>query len=233
MRCVCLFLSLSAAFVVGATPVGTVNIDATHRFAWGENIGWINWLPQVLGGGEGAVVDRLVLSGLVWSENVGWINLGDGLPGAGDHYGNTDAVDFGVNVDPVTGDLFGLAWGENIGWLNFDTVGLGVERARFDKCQRRFVGYAWGENVGWINLNDAKHFVGVGPCQVGDMDCDGDIDLDDHRDFLSVFNGPNVITDCSAADSDGNLHIDLRDAAHIQITPTTEPARGAEGVDDD
>ena len=58
------------------------------------------------------------LSGYVWTENAGWITLGDGSPGAGGSYGNTDGGDCGVNVDPFTGELSGMAWGENIGWIN-------------------------------------------------------------------------------------------------------------------
>lgn len=61
-----------------------------------------------------------VSTDIVWAEKVGWINAGDGTPANGTSYEDVDGSDFGVNIDPATGDLFGLAWGENIGWLNLD-----------------------------------------------------------------------------------------------------------------
>jgi len=39
-------------------------------------------------------------------------------PATGVRYANVDDSDFGVNIDPDTGELFGLAWGDNSGWVN-------------------------------------------------------------------------------------------------------------------
>lgn len=146
---------------IGAMAAAQSNIHPDHPNAWQENVGWTNW-RDANGAQQGVRVGTSVLSGFIWSENVGWINVGDGTPGDGTHYANTDGSDAGVNVDPDTGDLSGLAWGENVGWVNFDTAALGAQRARFDFCAAipRFRGFAWAENVGWVNLDDATHYVG-------------------------------------------------------------------------
>ncbi|HZW07806.1 MAG TPA: hypothetical protein VFF65_11850, partial [Phycisphaerales bacterium] len=116
-------LLASIALAAAASPAlaQLSNIDATNKFSWGENIGWMNWRdagnPAT---SQGAVVRARYLSGFVWGENVGWINLGDGTPaGPGGQYANVNGTDFGVNRDPATGNLSGFAWGENIGWINF------------------------------------------------------------------------------------------------------------------
>ena len=113
------------------------NIDPEHKHAWTENCGWSNW-RDADDGDAGVLVAETFLSGYIWAENVGWISVGDGSPASGEHYANADASEFGVNIDPLTGDLFGLAWGENVGWVNFDTASLGDDRARFAASQGRF-----------------------------------------------------------------------------------------------
>ncbi len=206
---------LVAALAGSAAVRGEVGIQPDHCFNWAENIGWMNWCDA--DGGAGAVLlHATFLSGFIWAENVGWINLGDGSPVDGVHYANADDTDFGVNVDPETGDLFGLAWGENIGWLNFDTALLGDERARWDACSRRFSGFVWGENVGWVNLDDAVRYVGAGPCALGDYDCDGVVSLADFGALALYFGGPDVAVDCPAFDSDGDGDVDLVDVADFQ-----------------
>ena len=206
---------------VGAWLLADSDIDPAKKFAWTENAGWTNW-RDAAGGTDGVEQTATYLMGFIWGENVGWINVGNGPPADGVHYANTDGGDFGVNVDPETGDLFGLAWGENIGWINSDTSSLGEDRARFHSCEHRFLGYAWGENIGWINLNDATHFVAVGPCGFGDYDCDGDQDLDDYAAFTGLFQGPEVIVDCPAFDDDADGDVDLSDFAAFQRAFTHE-----------
>ena len=198
-----------------AVTAGTSNIDPDHQFAWSENVGWTSW-QHGTADDDGVLVGETFLDGFVWAENIGWINLGSGFPTDSVHYANTDDTNFGVNLNPESGDLFGLAWGENVGWINFDTAIMGDDRARFDECEHRFFGYAWAENVGWVNLNDATHFVAVGPCAVGDLDCDGEVALDDFAGFASSLSGPDAATACSAFDVDGDNDVDLVDFAEMQ-----------------
>ena len=202
-----------------ASGIGASNVDPEHKFAWAENVGWTNW-RDADGASSGVVVGPTFLTGFIWGENVGWINVGDGTPSDGTHYANETGADSGVNIDPDTGDLSGLAWGENVGWVNFDTSSAGDQRARFDACERAFSGFVWGENVGWINLEDAEHAVRVGPCAVGDYDCDGNVDLDDYREFYDRSGTGGPSGDCPAFDSDGDGNLDLLDWGAFQAAFT-------------
>ncbi len=141
------------------------NIDATHKQAWGENIGWTNW-RDADSTAQGVVVNSTFMGGYIWGENIGWINVGDGSPADGVNYANTDGTDFGVNIE-TDGDLHGYAWGENIGWINVDGGAMAnpPHPARIECADpptnplSRLTGYVWGENVGWINLDDTDHYV--------------------------------------------------------------------------
>lgn len=205
--------------MLGRAVMAQSNIDPAHKFTWGENLGWINW-RDANSATQGAHVGATFLSGFIWTENVGWIHLGDGAPGTlcGGRpcYANFDDSDFGANIDPLTGELFGFAWGENIGWVNFDTASAGDDRAAFDACTHQFFGYVWGENVGWINLGEVDVFVGLGPCALGDIDCDGDVALDDYDLFQALLGGPGTSADCPAFDADSDGDLDLFDFAKLQ-----------------
>jgi hypothetical protein len=114
-------------------------------YAWGENIGWINFNPA--DGGGVAVADAGV-TGYVWAENVGWIKLDyDGVAGSN----NNSSTDWGVTNDG-SGNLAGYAWGENIGWINFNPT----PDSRVIITGGSFSGYAWSENIGWIKMDHAQ-----------------------------------------------------------------------------
>jgi len=55
-------------------------------------------------------------SGYAWSENIGWISFNN-TTGGGSNYG--------VNIDPDTGDISGYAWSEYIGWVSFNRANTG------------------------------------------------------------------------------------------------------------
>ena len=101
-------------------------------YAWGENVGWINFNPSQ---GPGITVTDSAVTGYVWGENIGWINFN---PTSG-----------GITNDG-NGNLSGYAWGENVGWINFNPTGSQVI---IDGSTGNFSGYAWGENVGWISFS--------------------------------------------------------------------------------
>lgn len=132
-------LVLSLACCVCAENIDPYNTGA--QFAWGENVGWLNFEPSY-GGGVQVSADKV--EGFVWAENIGWINLS---PAA---YG-------GVTNDG-SGNLSGFAWGENVGWINFAPVvpnnptdyGVKIDG------EGRFNGWAWGENIGWISFDAAQ-----------------------------------------------------------------------------
>lgn len=137
----CIIIGL--LFVCGALAQNIDPFDDGSRYAYGENVGWINFKPSV---GEGATVGDMALVGYVWAENIGWINLYPAVYGGVDNNG--------------LGELSGYAWGENVGWINFNPTVPGeiddAYRVRIDH-DGSFGGWAWGENIGWI------HFASVSP----------------------------------------------------------------------
>ncbi|NIO71943.1 MAG: hypothetical protein GTN71_23700 [Anaerolineae bacterium] len=132
----------------GQAQAATGNIDPVNKWAWGTNVGWINFRPEH--GGVTVYSDHL--EGYAWGENIGWIRLGTHTGGGTHHYDNTTSTNYGVNRDG-SGHLSGYAWNTNVGWINFSPTHGGVT---IDPATGSFDGYAWGENVGWI------HFKGTG-----------------------------------------------------------------------
>ncbi|MDO8468781.1 MAG: S-layer homology domain-containing protein [Candidatus Peribacter sp.] len=138
-------MSLTALVTMGFSVLPRVfasatdgTIDATNRYAWSENAGWIDF-----GSTEGNVhVTDTALSGYAWGETVGWISL---------NCSNTSScstVDYKVTNDGE-GALGGNAWSENLGWIQFAPTNGGVTIGSAGD----FAGYAWGENIGWIVFN--------------------------------------------------------------------------------
>ena len=138
-----LMVGIVLSLVVGA-QAQTGNIDPTNKWAWGTNIGWINFRPAH--GGVTVYSDHL--EGHAWAENVGWIRLGAHTGGGVHTYANTSHTDYGVNHDGA-GNLSGYAWGTNVGWINFNPTHSEVT---IDPSTGSFDGYAWSENVGWIHF---------------------------------------------------------------------------------
>ena len=189
--------------VVSGAALGDSNVSMTDKFSWQENTGWMNW-RDANGTISGVEILSDHLRGFIWCENIGWVNAGNGggpyAPG-----GSQTGADFGINVDPESGELSGFAWGENVGWINFSTSGLGADAARYDFDDRRFYGYAWGENIGWVNLDDSVHFVG-GSCP-GDLNNDGAVDSSDLAILLAGWGG------AGSADLNGNGSVESGDLA--------------------
>jgi len=129
-----------------ATPY-QAPIDATNRYSWGEQVGWLN--HRATHGETTVCVDGSngYLRGYAWAENAGWMKLG---ATGGGPYLNTTASNWGVNLG-ADWNLSGYAWSENSGWVNFQPTHGGVQ---LDPLSGAFGGYAWGENTGWIHMGD-------------------------------------------------------------------------------
>lgn len=140
-------------------------IDAVNSYAYGANIGWLDWLGDT---NHGAVIGEYVCSGYIYSANVGWINLGGGSPANGIQYQNNSATDFGVNQDGL-GNLSGDAWAANVGWIVFETNGA----PRVNLLTGVLSGYAWSANCGWISLSNAVASVQTDTIQPGALAPDG------------------------------------------------------------
>jgi hypothetical protein len=138
--------------VTGALAAG--HIDPANPWAWGANVGWINFNPT--NGGVTVYSDHL--EGYAWGENIGWIRLGTYAGGGVHTYANDAAGTYGVNRGS-SGALSGYAWGTSVGWINFNPTGGGVT---IDPQTGAFNGYAWGENVGWISVKGAGYGVVTG-----------------------------------------------------------------------
>jgi len=118
-----LILAILCVFVPGAAYAA--GIDPAHTYAWGENIGWLNF------GASAVDVSDSALTGYVWSERTGWIAL---------------AVSSTTYVrNDGTGDLSGDAWGEGVGYIDFSGVTI--------DAQGYFHGYATGSTTGRISFN--------------------------------------------------------------------------------
>ncbi len=105
-------------------------IDTTYKYAWSENIGWINFGNT---GGNVHVTDTK-LTGYAWSDTFGWINL--------------SPITAGV-LNDGNGNLSGNAWGENTGWIDF--AGVTIDNDGY------FHGFANGTITGQINFNCANN----------------------------------------------------------------------------
>ncbi len=128
---------ISPTLTSASTSDGT--ISTTNKYAWGENVGWINF-----GTTEGNVhVTDAGLTGYAWAPNYGWINL--------------NPTNGGVTNDGE-GDLGGNAWGENLGWIDFS--GVMIDDAGY------FSGYATNPISGQISFSCLN---GVASCAMGEF----------------------------------------------------------------
>ena len=146
-----MWLLLSASIVLAE------NIDPNDdgsQYAYGENVGWVNFEPSVVAPNVGAQVASDKLTGFIWAENIGWISL------SCENTGSCGTVSYGV-VNDGTGNLSGYAWSENVGWINFDpnVPGDSNDYGVAIDVDGNFDGYAWGENIGWVNFGIADNYV--------------------------------------------------------------------------
>jgi hypothetical protein len=152
------------------------NIDPGNtgsQYAYGENVGWINFKPSY---GPGVTVTDTMVTGFVWHENIGWINLNPSQGGV---------------VNDGIGNLSGYAWSENAGWINFGPNGSGVTITSGD-----FDGWAWGENIGWLHFQNQTIPYVVQTGWESSLDSDGD-GVPDNVDVCPGFD------DNADADGDG------------------------------
>jgi len=207
-----IYASVLSSCVVAFAHGQTGNIDPANKWAWGTNIGWINFRPT--DGGVTVFEDHL--EGYAWGENVGWIRLGSYEGGGAYTYANTSATNYGVNRD-AAGNLSGCAWGTNIGWISFNPSDGGV---RIDPITGSFEGDAWAENVGWIRFknNDSAVEFNVVALNViavtsGDANGDGIVDQLDARLCLQIAQGhmAGATWQRTAADVDRDGDVDMDD----------------------
>ena len=157
-----LILTLATQVLSG---LAASTIDLANRYAYGSNVGWLDWYAD---GASGGVIGAYVCSGNIYSADVGWINLGNGSPTNGIYYQNLSPNDFGVNQDGL-GNLRGYAYGANIGWINFEATGA----PKVNMLNGQLSGYVWSANCGWIRLSNAVAYVQTDTISPGTLAPDG------------------------------------------------------------
>jgi len=190
--------------VAGMATAGTT-INSTNHFAYGANIGWMDWRGDVT---NGAVIGEFVCLGYIYAANVGWIHLGSGNPANGIRYQNNSASDYGVNHDGL-GNLSGYAYGANIGWITFtnrDATGAAFAGPKFDLRTGRFSGFVWSANCGWISLSNAVALV-----QTDSIQPAADSDGDGLPDAWERLNFGNLTTANGSSDYDGDGFSDAQE----------------------
>jgi hypothetical protein len=193
-----ILLCLAASIGLAAASQAATTINAVNRFAYGANIGWMDWSGDVA---NGAVVGAFVCSGNIYAANVGWISLGNGTPVNGVRYQNDAAADFGVNHDGA-GNLLGYAYGANIGWVTFTNRaadGTLYDGPKVNLLNGQLSGSVWSANCGWISLSNAQAFV-----QTDTMDCGPDSDGDGIPDMWELQFAANLGVLNGAGDPDGD-----------------------------
>lgn len=121
----CFFIGVDLVLAAEGT------VSSTHKYAWSNQIGWINFAPTNDSGVYvGLNITDTVVTGYAWSQNLGWINFSPTNSGVANTSGGT---------------LSGYAWGENTGWINFTGVTI--------TPLGRFGGTATGDVVGTINFD--------------------------------------------------------------------------------
>ncbi len=174
-----------------AAAAQSTTISTTDHLAYAANAGWIDCRPSAA---EGVRVADTCLAGFAYAANFGWISLGTGLPANGHTYGNTSALDYGVNLSP-TGQLIGSAYAANVGWITFEQA---QGRPRLDLLTGKFTGHAYSANLGWISLDTASSDLTTVSISRPDTDGDGIPDLWENLHW------GNLTTATATTDSDGD-----------------------------
>jgi hypothetical protein len=175
----------AAILILIFTSTYAENIDPDEddsQYAYSENVGWINFEPNVAGPNVGATVSSGRLTGFIWAENIGWINL--------------SPASYGGVFNDGAGNLSGYAWGENVGWINFNPSYGGVTI----DIDGNFDGWAWGENIGWLNFNSGN------PCDYSVKACK--VNFEDLVNFVDDW----LVSDTGLpGDLSGNNEVDFVD----------------------
>jgi hypothetical protein len=172
-----------SAFVQAAT-----SINATDKYAYGANIGWIDARGNT---NSGAVIGEFICSGYLYSADIGWINLGSNAPVNGIQYQNNSATDYGVNHDGQ-GNLRGFAYSPNVGWINFESNGAPKVNLQTGKLS----GSVYSANCGWIGLSNTFAVVQTDTIPGGaDSNADGLPDAWERLYFGTISVNPNADPD--------------------------------------
>lgn len=119
-----IFLGLTTNVFLVFAAIGT--IDPVNKYAWSNNIGWINFGCTDCN----ISITDTAITGHAWSKDYGWINF--------------NPTNGGVQ-NTTAGVLSGYAWGQSAGWINFTGASI--------NSSGQFTGTATGSIVGTINFS--------------------------------------------------------------------------------
>ncbi len=117
---------VAIAFIPAVSLASTTNGTIQNQYAWGENVGWVNFLPT---DGNIHITDS-VITGYAWDKNYGWINFAPTQSGV---------------VNDGDGNLSGYAWSTGGGYINFSGVVI--------NSSGKFTGIASGVTYGQLTFD--------------------------------------------------------------------------------
>ncbi len=129
--CLVVFLFLNILFlpkfIFASTTDGTIlKATSTDGYAWGENVGWINFAAS----SSNIHITSSSITGYMWDSIYGWVNL--------------NPTNAGV-INDGSGNLSGYAWSAGAGFINFSGVVI--------NSSGKFTGQAQGTIYGRISFN--------------------------------------------------------------------------------
>ncbi len=179
-----------------------VEDDGVSGYLWSETTGWVSL--SCLNNSTCGTRDYRVtndgngnLAGYAWAENTGWMSFS-----CANEPDTCATRNYGVWIDPTTGQFSGRAWSENTGWISFRNQSGSV---------------SYGVTTSWPGG-------GIGP-----LACDVNADLQvDRSDIQLIFaarntpaSGPDDLRD---HDGDGTITVlDGRQCVLLCTNPSCAP----------
>ena len=155
MKTIAIKVGILPMLLLLASSVYAENIDPYQngsQYAYGANVGWLNFEPNRPEPNVGAHVTSAQITGFVWAPNIGWMSL------SCISTNSCKSVDYGVENDG-NGNLSGYAWSANAGWVSFSCENTqsckSVNYRVTIDGDGVFHGWAYGQNIGWIHFNSA------------------------------------------------------------------------------
>lgn len=149
------------------TPSSSIGPDGTYYWCAQNDDGvdtsaWTEMGSFTLS--SSAVCQDHNVYGWAWSERTGWISFScencdanrDGNWDGGE-CGTGSSIDYGVDIDPNTGEMSGYAWSERVGYISFNSSDLSGCPSGTCKAE---VDLDTGEISGWAKAIDASGWDG-------------------------------------------------------------------------